>query len=251
MNVVRLLHVAVHFAWTDLLSRYRRTILGPLWMSITLGFGSTGLGILWSQIWNMPPHEIIPTTTFGFLIWMFISGCINESTNVFTDSGDIIKSLKVPIIFFPMVALFRQFFNFVHAWPIIIIVMMIYPPETIKNLWLFFPSLMLCLVNIFLVMIVIGVICVRYRDVPPLINAIMPMLFFLSPVLFKASQIEGISWIILINPLTHYIFLLRTPLEGSLIMPSTLIIVAAHTLLLISACIYLLRYKSNRIVFWV
>ena len=64
---------ALHYiASTDLRARYKRSILGPFWIVLSLGLGSVGLGVMWSFLWGAPLHEMLPSITVGFLIWIFL-----------------------------------------------------------------------------------------------------------------------------------------------------------------------------------
>ena len=59
----------------------------------------------------------------------------------------------------------------------------------------------------------LGILSSRYRDIQPLLAAVMPMLFFLSPVLFRIPASRKISWLIWLNPFTYFIVLVREPLQ--------------------------------------
>ena len=102
-------------AITDLTARYRRTLLGPLWIVIGLALGSLGLGFLWSELWNMPKEDIIPSITVGFLVWIFISTSIIEGAGCLLQDTNTIQNMKLPISFFPSVCLAKQLINFLHS----------------------------------------------------------------------------------------------------------------------------------------
>ena len=42
----------------------------------------------------------------------------------------------------------------------------------------------------------------------------MPILFFMSPILFKMDQIADLQWVMWLNPITYFIILIRDPLLG-------------------------------------
>ena len=121
--------VILLIAFTDLLARYRRTLLGPLWIVIGLAFGSLGLGLLWSELWNMPKDEIIPSITVGFLVWIFISTSILEGANCLLNDTNSIQNMRLPISFYSLLCLSKQLINFVHSLLIILLVSFVYPPE--------------------------------------------------------------------------------------------------------------------------
>jgi ABC-type polysaccharide/polyol phosphate export permease len=241
----------IFLSWSDLISRYRRSILGPFWIVIGVALGSAGIGFLWSQIWNMPREEIIPSITIGFCIWIFISSSIIESPSSLTASEGAIKNVSLPLSFFPMIAMIRQFINFIHSWIIILIVSIIYPPDLSFQIFWFFPGLLLTIFNLFLLNFSLSIIGARYRDTQPLVSSVIPILFFLSPVLFRLQQVEEIAWIIWFNPLTYFVSILREPLQGASIDSKifTVMIVFGIINYLFLGC--LLYYKKNKIIHWI
>ena len=248
---ISLLPMIVKLALGELRAKYRRTMLGPFWIVLSLAFGSVGLGFLWSHLWGGPYKDIIPNITLGFLVWMFIVGTIIDSTVCFSNSSRLIRNMKLPVTFFPMLCFVRQFLTFLHSLIIVAVVLFIFPPKDPIYLLLFLPGLFLVSVTLLLISFFIGAISARFRDIPPLVSSIMPMLFFLTPVLFRIQQAGDIAWLIWLNPFTYFITLLRDPLSGY--FPGV-------TVILISLAIFAISYvllctvvapKLRKIVFWI
>ena len=243
--------VILFISWTDMRAKYRRTLLGPLWIVIGLAAGSIGLGFLWSVLWDLPREEILPRITIGFLVWIFISTSIIEGSNSILSEDALIKNLSLPISFYPLLCLIRQIINFLHSMLIVLFLYLIYPPEIFLNLLWFFPALILTLINVFLITFCSAILSARFRDIPPLIGAIMPMLFFLSPVLFRIQQAESLSWLMWLNPLTYVITILRDPLLGHRPEMVFFIGMGCMALFLYFSLAMLLKKKITNIVFWV
>ena len=66
--------------WQDIKQRYRRSTLGPLWITIATGVMATALGLLYSILFQIPLAEFLPHVTVGLILWGFISGCIKEGS---------------------------------------------------------------------------------------------------------------------------------------------------------------------------
>ena len=167
-------HIAVFGLWrviwliaiTDLIARYRRTLLGPLWIVIGLALGSLGLGVLWSELWNMPKDEIIPSITVGFLVWIFISTSVIEGAGCLLQDTNTIQNMRLPISYFSLVCLAKQLINFLHSLLIIVAVSLVYPPE---NIWMTFwviPGLIIIILFLFIKMTILSILCTRFRDIP-------------------------------------------------------------------------------------
>ena len=238
-------------AYSDLKVKYRSTVLGPMWMVLTLAGGSLGLSLLWSELWDLPKHEIVPSVTIGFLTWMFLSGAILESTECYLRQQEIVKNLFLPLLFVPCSVFLRHMISFAHSFLIIIPLLIIYPPRDLLCLILFIPGLMISSLTIFFVSIIIAIVSLRFRDIAPLISSIMPMMFFFSPVLFRANQLESLKIILFINPFTYIITLIKDPLLGN--NPPTSIWVGGISLCIFSffLLVVLLKFKRKNIIFWI
>ncbi len=246
------LPLALYFAWSDTKARYRRSVLGPLWMVITTAIGVVGLGVLWSVLFKADKEVFIPSLAIGIVVWQFISGCIIESPTTFVRQGNIIRNLKTPYLIFPTQLLLRQVINFTHNLVVIVLVLIVFPPKVLN--WtqlLVIPGLLLLVGNLFWIITLAGILGARYRDLEQLIGAIMPMLFFLSPVIYRPEQLGFSQYIAWLNPMTYLITLIRDPIQGHL--PPQFVYIASAAMIIIGTTIamWLLNRKHGRIAFWV
>ena len=72
-----------HLGWQDIRQRYRRSLLGPLWITISMAVTAIALGILYAGLFGNSLEEQLPYILVGFIVWGFIAGCINEGSEVF------------------------------------------------------------------------------------------------------------------------------------------------------------------------
>lgn len=250
-ETVRKVGCALFFAWGDLKARYRRSVLGPLWLVLGTAIGVAGLGFLWSALLKMDRASFIPSLTTGLVIWQLIAGCVTESPSVFIKNASIIRNLKMPYLFFPIQLLLRQLLNFSHNLVVVIVVLLIFPPLLNMNQWLLIPGFILLVGNLLWIILVLGMLGARFRDIEPLIGALMPMLFFLSPVIYRPSNLgmkEQIAWL---NPFTYFISLVRDPLQG--VAPPVFVYQVSLIMLVLGwfLALWLFDRKHHRIAFWV
>ena len=57
----------------DIRKRYRRSVLGPFWITISLGAFILGLGFIYSPLVGGGTASFLPFVAFGFIAWQFIS----------------------------------------------------------------------------------------------------------------------------------------------------------------------------------
>ena len=74
----------LYMAWSDIRARYKRSVLGPFWITLSTAIGVVGLGFIWSELFKMDRASFIPLLTIGLILWQFMSACIIESTTVFS-----------------------------------------------------------------------------------------------------------------------------------------------------------------------
>jgi ABC-type polysaccharide/polyol phosphate export permease len=250
-EALKLIPAAWFLTWSDTQARYRRSVLGPFWLVLGTAIGVAGLGFLWSTLLKMDRAVFIPSLTVGLIVWQFISGCIVESVIVFIKNAMTLRNLKLPFLFFPLQLLFRHLINFLHNALIIIIVLLIYPPHDLLNQLLLIPGFILLIGNLFWIIIMIGILGARLRDLEPLIAAFMPLLFFMSPVIYRPANLHFHQIVIWLNPFAYFITLIRDPIEG--VMPSAHIYIVSLLMLILgwTFTLYFLNKKYNRLTFWI
>ncbi|HDL8005010.1 TPA: ABC transporter permease, partial [Yersinia enterocolitica] len=116
-----------HMAYSDTKARYKRSMLGPLWLTLGAAVGVVGLGLVWSQLLHQERSELIPSLTIGLLLWQFISGCVIESTSTFVKQSQIIRNLQLPFFIHPIQLIVRQSITLAHNLIVLVVVLIIYP----------------------------------------------------------------------------------------------------------------------------
>src|SRR6478609_5901458 len=54
--------------WNDIRQRYRRSVLGPLWITLSMAVLIGSLGIIYSQVFRMDVKTYLPFLCLGFVI---------------------------------------------------------------------------------------------------------------------------------------------------------------------------------------
>ena len=73
----------LHLGWQDIKQRYRRSVLGPIWITIATGTMAVALGGLYSKLFKLELSEHLPYVTLGLIIWNLINAAILEGSDVF------------------------------------------------------------------------------------------------------------------------------------------------------------------------
>lgn len=201
-----------HFAVHDIRLRFRRSMLGPFWLTISMGITVGVLGMIFGQLWNRSLEAFVPYLAAGFIFWGLLTTTIVEGCSGFAAAQGFIRNVPMPLSvhFYRVVA--RNLLVWVHNMAILVLVAAIFPPRLTPAVLLFVPGFALFLVNISWLALVCAIISTRYRDVPPIIASLVQVAFFFTPIIWRADQLSGRAAFVEFNPAYHLLQLVRAPL---------------------------------------
>jgi ABC-type polysaccharide/polyol phosphate export permease len=238
-------------AYADIRSRYRLSTFGSLWITLTTGALSLAIGLFYGQFFGQDMHNYLPYFTASYITWTFIASVLGEASGTLVGAGNLIKSSQMPIIFHILRMLQRNLIVFLHN---MIVLAAIWPFVR----WSLDPSALLGLAGLFLFYlflagssVVVAIICVRYRDVPQLIQVLIQFLFFLTPIIWYPEQIKFGADILKLNPITYLLMIVRDPILGRPVGIQTwMIAIGLTAAALIAGTLMYVRFR-RRIAFWV
>lgn len=167
----------LQLGWQDIKQRYRRSTLGPIWITIATGVMAVALGLLYSVLFKIPLADFLPHVTVGLIIWNFIQGCIKEGAEVFIDNEGLIKQLPSALSVHVYRLVWKQTLFLAHNLVIWVILMLIFPRPLGWDILLILPGFALLVVNGVWVTMFFGIVATRYRDVAPLLESGAQLLF--------------------------------------------------------------------------
>jgi ABC-2 type transport system permease protein len=245
--------------WQDIKQRYRRSTLGPFWITISTGVQAAFMGAFYSVLWSEPIHQFLPRVVVGFLIWNIISASILEGAEVFTANEGLIKQLPSALSVHVYRLVWRQLLFFAHNLAIYVIVLFTF--GTFRHLsWTWFltlPAMALMVLNSLWVTVVFGILSTRFRDIAPMLGSITMVLFLLSPVVWDPTQLHRAgshrpaAQLVELSPTYHYLEMMREPMIGEHIYWYHWYIVIAITVLGWAVALFALRQFRSRVPYWV
>ncbi|MFS8083905.1 MAG: ABC transporter permease [Ginsengibacter sp.] len=237
-------------AWQDVALRYRRSIIGPFWLTLSMGIMVVALTIVYGDIFNIALNDFLPYLTAGLLVWGLIQACISEGCQTFIEGEWIIKQINIPLLMFPLRVVCRNLIIFIHNLVIYLIVLAVFPVPVGWSILAAFPGVVLILINGVWLATLLGMLSARFRDLPQIVASILQIAFFVTPVIWRTDLISKKS-IVLANPFYYFLEIVRGPLLGQSPAVSTWIVVLVITFagLLATSVLYYLR--RSRVAFWV
>ena len=244
----RLCHL---LAWGDIKQRYRRSTLGPLWLSISMAVQMAVLGFLFTTLFRLPYQRYLPYVAAGLVFWGFIQGIINEGAGAILGSAGFIIQIKRPFTIYIAQTVWRNTIVLGHnfiIYIVIAIILKVSPSST--SIWLWPLGLLLDLLCLSWVALVAAVISVRYRDFPMILQNLFTALFWLTPIFYYPELLGNKQFLLDYNPFTHILALARDPLLGQTPpLKSWLVVLALTVLGWTFALAFFARFRS-RIVYW-
>lgn len=248
----------LQLGWQDIKQRYRRSVLGPLWITIATGVMALALGLLYSVLFKIPIAEFLPHVTVGLIIWNFISGCIKEGSDIFIDNEGLIKQLPSALSVHVYRLVWKQALFLAHNLVIWVILMMIFPRPLGWDVLLIIPAMFLLVINGVWVVMFFGIIATRYRDVSPLLEAGTQLLFYVTPIVWMTSTLQNQSAEIgnrarlaELNPLYHYLEIVRAPMIGADLPAYHWWVVLAFTFVGLGLALLAMKQWRFRVSYWV
>ena len=207
-------HLWGMLGWQDIRRRYRRSMLGPFWLTISMGVLVAALGTLYGALLKVEIAEYVPFLALGFIVWSLISSLITESCSAFTGAENIIKQTNLPLSIHVYRMVWRNLIIFVHNGVIFVVVAFVFAIWPGWTGLLALPGLaLLCLNGIWLGLL-LGVISARFRDVPPIVGSVVRIAFFVTPIIWMPKLLPGRAALLDFNPFFHFLELVRAPLLG-------------------------------------
>lgn len=245
--------VWVSMGWQDVRLRYKRTRLGPFWITITTFIFICSIAFIFGTLLNSSRANYLPHLASGYIAWTFISGMLGESCEVFNASQRYILQMNLPYTLYVMRMVFKNSVAFFHNLLPVIVLSIWYGNE--YNLLHIF----LLILGFFLVAFcglffgtIFACIGARFRDLKPGIQSIIRVCFFCTPIMWTKERFpQEYHYIINLNPFYHLIELIRRPLLGTYFSTLNLLAVLGMVVLGFFLMLLCLRRTRHRIAFWV
>ena len=237
--------------WNDIRQKYRRSIIGPFWITISMAIFILILGIVYSRIFHVGVSEYLPFLTVGYITWGFISQTTIESCTAFLEGERIIKQIRLPYAVYVLRVVCRNFIIFLHNAVVFVPVAIIFSVNPGLHGLMVVPGLALLCLNLSWVALSLSILNSRFRDLQQIVTTFVQIMLFVTPIMWPLSTLGDSTYIAEINPLYHLIDIVRSPLLGQTPEISSWLVAIALMFPGSAVSMWLLRRASRRLVFWI
>ncbi|MEW6643535.1 MAG: ABC transporter permease [Pseudomonadota bacterium] len=239
------------FALHDIKQRFRRSLIGPFWLTLSMGIMVGAMGLVFSTIFQQEIAGILPYISVGLILWGFVSSCVNEGSGVFIASADYVRNVPIPLSVHVYRMIARNVIILAFNMTIYLLVLVVFPHPLNLNYLLAIPGFVLLLINVSWSSIALAVLSARYRDIPQVVASLLQVIFFVTPVFWSAQTLPNRPAFILLNPIYHLLEIVRTPLLGGLPHLLSWAVALGCAVIGSVATVLLYRRAYPRVAYWV
>jgi len=248
---VRLWRLAWTLGWLDIRLRYRGSILGPFWLTISTGVMIGALGLLYSTLFKLSLQDYLPFLALSQILWSFLASLVAESCTVFTESETVIRSMRMPFFVFSFRTLTRNVLVLAHNLLVIVIVFAVFRQVPGWTALEIIPAAVIWIVDALAMTLLLGAFCARFRDILPIVGSIMQIAFFITPVIWKPEQLGPAIIYLPLNPFFDMLEILRAPLLGDSATAMTWLGALLYSAVLCAVSWLFFLRARGRIAFWI
>ncbi len=248
---MKLWRLAWALGWLDIRLRYRGSMLGPFWLTISTGVMVVSLGFLYSALFKIHLREYLPFLALSQVLWAFLAAVVSEACTAFTDAEGVIRSVRMPFFVFSIRAMIRNAIVLGHNIVVILVVFVIFAMWPGWQSLLAIPGLLVWTLDGLALTLLLGAFCARFRDIQPIVNSVMQIAFFVTPVIWKPEQLGpgGVEKLAL-NPFFDLLEIVRGPVLGSPIAWTTWIGAFGYSAILCAMSWAFFVRARGRVTFW-
>jgi lipopolysaccharide transport system permease protein len=239
------------FAVFDIKQRFRRSVIGPLWLTLSMSIMVGALSLVFSKVFQQRMSELLPYIAVGLIFWNFLATSVTEGALVFVNSNNFIRNvpMELSVHVYRMVA--RNVIVLGFNMLIYMVMVIVFPHPHNFNYLLVIFGFAIFLLNVLWISFSLAIVSARFRDIPQIATNLLQVVFFVTPIFWTERVLPTrpafISW----NPAYYLIDIVRSPLLGK--EPSMLSWGLTVSLCILGCCATWLLYNRAyaRIPYWV
>lgn len=238
-------------AWSDVVQSYRRTFLGPLWITLNMAIFSFAMTLVYGALFGIPTREYAAYVVCGMISWMWLSALIIEGGAAFVVYGQYIAGMPIDKSKFVWSVAFKQIIVFVHNLAVYVFIVVIGIVDINRYTLLIFPSVILLFLSSIPIIAVLSILYIRYRDLQKLMGSVIIIFLLLSPIFWQPHLVSGWrSAFVNYNPIYYFIEFIRGPLLGHPVPLSYYLVFICLTAVLWALGGLFYRHYERFVIYW-
>lgn len=250
LDALRRFHLWIALGNMEIRQRYKRSLLGPFWITMNMGVLIFGIGYIYANVFQSLHSSYIPFLAAGIITWNLIGGSLGEGANCFIAAGPIIKNITISKLIHLFHCMWRNVIIALHNGLIMVPVYLLYGGFPGWGILAVIPGALILLLFLVAASALLAVLSARYRDVPPAIAGFLQLAFFATPIIWEADSLSRHPWIVNLNPFFHMVECIRAPLLQGTVPITSFAVTGGLAVLVGLAALAAYARARRKIVFW-
>ncbi len=231
----------------DLVSRYKRSVLGVLWTLLNPLLTMTVMALAFSTLFRFRVHTYPVYLLSGLVLWNFFTHSTTTAMNSLVKGGSLLQRIYVPRTLFTVSAIGTGLITLlISLLPLAGLALILGTP--LRPALLFLPAAVILGAMFALgVALWVSTLAAFFVDVADLWGVVLRAWFYLTPIMYPESIFpERYAWVLNLNPMHHIIECFRAPIhDGLLPGPNTILAAAVSSLLTLLAGWWIFARKAD------
>ncbi len=198
----------------DIELRYKRSLLGPFWISAALIATVLALAYVFADVFQRDFVSYVSFIGAGLLVWQLILALVTESCASVTEHTSFLQNVRMPMSVIAGRIVVRNAIVFTHNLIAIVVLLVMFGAVLQPVALWALPGAVVVLTFGYFLTLALGPICTRFRDIPLVIQSAMQVIFFVTPIFWMPQTMSHRPMFVAGNPFFHLIELVRAPLLG-------------------------------------
>lgn len=245
-----------HWLWRalgrqELRRRYARTLLGPMWSTLSLAVAAGALTVLFARPLGgaLPSYPVFVAA--GLAIWQFVLATLGEAPAAFVAAADTIRAAPLPLSVFVLRLVWRNLLVLAAQVPVVAAAILLCGVLPARQALLLPLALLLTGGAGIGAALLLATAGARFRDAQPIVASALQLLFFVTPIFWSPAMLPPErAWLVNLNPLAAFVEIVRAPLLGTAATGRAWAVAAAVAVLLLASGILVFGRCRARLAYW-
>jgi len=241
--------LSMHRMWMALASeeisdQHKRTLLGPMWLLVSYVLFVSAFIVIFGGTASMPHFQVY--VGVGMIVWLFIQDIMMQGVTLYLREENFIKGTRLPLTVYVMRLWVQSIIKIMYASIGLLAILIIYREDVMRESFYAVFGFAFVAAAFLPAIVVMAIAGAFFPDLQFIVNNLMRVGIFLTPIFWVPQQgtiRENLYWM---NPFTHMIEIVRTPIIDGYMPVNSLMVVSVIFLALWIAAIFMLgKYRRD------
>jgi len=241
-------------SWLDIVTRYRRTRLGLLWLLAPVMLFTFITGPLYARLFGRDLASYLVHLGMGYAVWRMLSMVISDAVNSLRSNKPFIMDGNVRLTDYALKSIAKAFFYFVFSMMGMIGVLIWSPAVPAWSILTLLVTVPIVALNLFWIAYCVALLGARSPDFGQVLQTLLMLGMLFTPIIWEGSRfpVDSVAGtIVRLNPAFHLLEIVRAPLYGHSPEMGSLSFVAAMTIVGWAFAAFLCRRYSRYVPIWI